>query len=701
MFSSLILSSFLFTQAALAQSAVSQVTVAQEGSQAYELPAMTLESTTRNIPAQPVNEKKIVSGKKVTTVNEKNIPVVPNNNYRQTIAEIPGLMTSEVNNESFISMTTRGLGDPHEGFNILMLRDGIPMAADPYGYPAAYYSPPTEALSKIEFYRGGAGLLFGPQPGGALNFKLRSSPNQWQEGRILTRNLGGSFGRYSTYTEATGGKEKWGYLGAFHARGTEGFREKNNDSKILNPRLNFSWNPKQSRRVILDLDVYQGRFGEAGGLARTSGANVYSLDDGYKKTTLENDRLEIDRQAMGITWEEDWTSRRTTSTTFWMTSLERGSFRQGLGGNPAFGGIAVGTTNTIQVQKFNTYGVDSRYLETYDLLGETHHFTAALTATSTQSPFRQETGASPTASSGTQTKSIDRETETQALALENAFKSGRLTVTPGVRFESIKQKVDEKQNAGSAVPLRNFSETESISLLGLGLQYQLAKDYQTYVNLSEGYKPPAYQDTVPLGTGDLISEDIKEAKTWSREVGIRGQFAKIEADISVFKINYTNQFGRNGNVLENIGASESEGMDVSLSSALNDSFNLHLGGAWLKSRITTGALEGNATQYSPSSLIRAGLSHMYGNKSSVRLQGQWVEKHYGDDAHTANFKIPGYSLYDLTGEHGIGKLWGSEESKVLYGVQNLLDEKYFSRIRSNGIEPGQPRSLFAGLSLVF
>lgn len=671
------------------------------GSKTFELPPMTLQSTTRNIPNSTVVDKKIVSGKKVTTIDQENIPTVPNNNYRQTIAEIPGLITSEVNNESYISMTSRGLGDPHEGFNILMLRDGIPMAADPYGYPAAYYSPPSEALSKIEFYRSGAGLLFGPQPGGALNFKLKSAPSEWQENQILTKNIGGSFNRISTYTEITGGNEKKGYLGSFHARGTDGFREKNSDSRILNPRFNFRLTNQEFRRFYFDLDVFQGHFGEPGGLARTSGANIYSLADGFKKTTLENDRLEVDRQSLSLTWEEDWSPTTISSVTVWTTNLERSSFRQALGGNPTFGGIAVGTTNTIQVQKFSAIGFDARFLKNYSLFGENHHLTAALTGMTTKSPFSQMTGDSPTATTGTETKDLNRATDSQAFAVENAFQSGKLTVTPGIRLENIKQKIDENKNSGSAVPLRNTSKTNSVSLYGLGLEYQLNPKYQTYANLSEGYKPPSFQDTIPLGTGDLVSEEINEARTWSRELGFRGQFEKIEADVSLFKVNYSNQFGRVGNVFKNIGASESEGLDASFSSKLNDSFNLHLGGSWLKSRITSGTLEGKATQYSPSSIIRAGLGYVYGNYSVLRLQGQWTEKHSGDDAHSTNFKIPRYTLFDLTGEHVIGKLWGAPESRFLYGIQNVLDEEYFSRIRSNGVEPGQPRSFFAGLSLVF
>lgn len=38
-----------------------------------------------------------------------------------------------------------------------------------YSYPAGYYILPLELVERVEFIRGASGLLYGPQPGGALN----------------------------------------------------------------------------------------------------------------------------------------------------------------------------------------------------------------------------------------------------------------------------------------------------------------------------------------------------------------------------------------------------------------------------------------------------------------------------------------------------------------------------------------------------
>ena len=116
------------------------------------------ESTVEKIRHLPeVKDTKIYSGKKTSVTPLETLPQIPNNNYRQAFSQTAGLLASEVSGEGFASINYRGVGDPHESFNINLLRDGLPISADMYGYPANYYQPPLDSLSSIEFLRGGAG----------------------------------------------------------------------------------------------------------------------------------------------------------------------------------------------------------------------------------------------------------------------------------------------------------------------------------------------------------------------------------------------------------------------------------------------------------------------------------------------------------------------------------------------------------------
>lgn len=81
----------------------------------------------------------------------------------------------------------------------------------------------------------------------------------------------------------------------------------------------------------------------------------------------------------------------------------------------------------------------------------------------------------------------------------------------------------------------------------------------------------------------------------------------------------------------------------------------------------------------------------------LALMGTFVDQHFADDGNAANFRIPSYAVWDLTFE---AKVFKSNVS-VIAGVNNLFDERYYSRIRSNGIDPANGRNYYAGLAFSF
>jgi hypothetical protein len=89
---------------------------------------------------------RIYAGKKTTNVNLDELPPLATGQLREAFVLIPGLLVSEVSNRSWSSINYRGLGEPHESWNTLVLKDGIPVSPDPYNYPAAYYAPPLDGL---------------------------------------------------------------------------------------------------------------------------------------------------------------------------------------------------------------------------------------------------------------------------------------------------------------------------------------------------------------------------------------------------------------------------------------------------------------------------------------------------------------------------------------------------------------------------
>ncbi|TAE90952.1 MAG: hypothetical protein EAZ81_08190, partial [Verrucomicrobia bacterium] len=129
--------------------------------------------------------------KKTSVIDFDSMPQIQTDNYRQAFANTPGLLTSELSNSSLLSLSYRGIGDPHESQNLMVLKDGIPFVLDPLGYSTVYFAPPFESLDRLEFVSGGGALLFGAQPSGALNY-ITHQPDRSKSASLTTQQIFGS-----------------------------------------------------------------------------------------------------------------------------------------------------------------------------------------------------------------------------------------------------------------------------------------------------------------------------------------------------------------------------------------------------------------------------------------------------------------------------------------------------------------------------
>ncbi len=120
----------------------------------------------------PVEGTRINSGKKTSFVKPDEFPTIANNNYREAMATTPGILVSEEPSSPIINFGYRGLNSQRSEF-MQVLKDGISIKNEQFGFPETHYAPILDAVERIEFIRAGAALQFGPQPGGALNFVMK------------------------------------------------------------------------------------------------------------------------------------------------------------------------------------------------------------------------------------------------------------------------------------------------------------------------------------------------------------------------------------------------------------------------------------------------------------------------------------------------------------------------------------------------
>lgn len=676
------------------------------------LPDVTVvgESTTRFLP--PVSGVTIFDGKKAERISFDNRPALVNNNYRQALDQTPGLLVSE-ESSPLLSLGYRGL-PPHRVMFTQVMQDGVPIHADMFGYPEAYYTPPLEAVSHIEFIRGGASLMYGPQPGGALNYVTRN-PRTDVTQAFHTRHTIGSDGFYSTFNSVEGTTDDLGYLAWFHHRQGDGFREANSDFDVYAGRIKLVLPASERTRWNVAFDAYEEQHGEPGGLTLATGPDTVNYRENRKATSRFHDRFELQRYAGVIGLEHDISDDTLLELKAFGGYYSRYSRRQRGGG---FGTLPTGpdaNSNTIELQEFYTAATEGRLRHGWSAWDHDHTLIAGAMVYHVDSPRTDKRGTSPTSRNGKVVNESDRSVYYVPVFVENRFVFGDWSATPGVRVENIWQEVKEKVNASKTkegVPLGSKDEQVTVPLFGLGLAWKALADQEFYANASQSYRPTMYTETVPTGGTTLVPEDLDPSEAVQFDLGWRGRAGGfLTWDASVFQMNFRDQVGSIAldggfSTLANVGKSRHRGVEAAVEVDVSEVIDITsaLGAlTWfgnvmlLDAEFTSGPQEGKTPQYAPDYLVRSGIRFAPTDRLRFSFSGTMVGEHFADDANKEERAIPSYAVWDLSAEATIYR----DTVSVFAGINNVFDRDYYARIRNDGIDPAAERNYFAGVKIDF
>lgn len=634
----------------------------------------------------------IFSGKKTAVIDLDAQARIVGNNYRQALSQTPSLLLSE-ESSPLVSLGYRGL-NPHRAQFTQVLRDGIPIHADQFGYPEAYYTPPLDTVDRIEFLHGGASLQHGPQPGGALNY-ITHRPRTDKPFSLRTQHIVGSDDLYSTFSSADGTVGKLGYYLYFNHRESVGFRSENSDYDLNNGAIKLLYTLENGGKIIFNADTYEENHGEPGGLS------IDAFNSGSLKATRKFDEFSLDRNSVSLTYEIEATADSFFTATAWWTDYTRYSKRQTGGG---FGTPATGATNQIENQNFETLGLDARYLLNWGSDAQ-HTLSTGIQIYHVDSPRTDEVGQTRSASSGQLSRVSDREVFYIPVFVENRFSFGEFSITPGVRIETFSQDV-KTRFIDPARAARSRKEDDTIVLGGLGMEYETAENSAVYANVSQSYRPVIFTESVPTGGGQVVPDDLEAGESIEYELGYRTRATEwLTLDASAFLLSFKDQVGTLGNTTANVGDSIHKGIDVSASSDLlglisgtdrHGSLVWYVNGTLLNAEFTSGPADGNTPQYAPDFILRTGLNYNYQDKVKLTFGGTFLDDHFANDSNSDNFEVPGYMVWDLTAEYKI-----HENLRLIAGINNLFDESYFARVRNDGIDPANGRNYYIGASFEF
>lgn len=648
--------------------------------------------------------------KKTTVTKLDQQPTVIDNNQRQLFNKSPGLLVTEQNTPDQFNLSYRGLGNPQESEYVLLLQDGIPISSDWIGFPTAYYIPLPQSISEVQLIRGGSSLLYGPEPAPAVNFvSRRPTPGEPMTG--YTEHVGGSNGLYQTYNvlEGTSGNFEYRAEGGF-AR-SDGERD---NSAYRQGQLNLylGYRPTDNSLWYLDLKAYQVTAGNPGKINITQ----FNADPDFSPTPANHDW--VDRYAAVLGHTQDFGNGWLLEAKAWMSYLDLSNRAT----NPT-----PGTGTTLQQDIFQNEGADVRVRKRW---GRGNAFTAGFVAYHSNGPFRRWNDSDIHADhfdhSGPLILDENRSTDYGAIFAENVFRFGSFHIVPSARLDYERVKVDELVKPASAHYFIDTDIDRTIPLFAIGFGNDFGRNNETYFNVSQGWRPVRYFDVASPFGNTLPGNGPDPAKSLSWEAGVHGTpITGLFYDIGVFWIDFKNRIetlrglGPTGqdSVAINSGDTRHRGIEGELSydflagrstdEHLTAFTNFTFLDAVFTDSKTVPANIGNSPAYSPHTVIKGGLTWRKDHAYSLSVTGQYVSSQYFQDSNlaatagvppvvTVPAKIPGFTVFDFAADYYVTK-----NVRVLGGVSNIFDKKYYSRVFQNGIEPSPGRAVYAGIALGF
>lgn len=652
-----------------------------------------------NLP--DLQQGRIFAGKKTSVVELGEQPVLIEPNLRQMFATLPGLFVSEQKIPSIYNVNYRGLGDPHESEFVAFYQNSVPLGANMFGYPTMYYMPGAQRIERVEFIRGGSGLLYGPQIGPVVNFVTRG-PSAQAETAIVTEHAVGSDSMYSTYNEARWAYGDTGLMASFDHRRADGPRQ-NEDFDVSAGYFGLSYEGFKDIKIGANLDVYSSDSGEAGRLTSAE----FAANRDLVKTPFN--RVKIDQTLASLTYEQQLDEVSSLNGKIWYLAMDRFSRRAAAFLPPA----AEPATTSIDEQQFRNLGYDLRYSLIW---GDNYILTAGSSGYRGDSPRTQHRSndiRSDAQNAADLRFEQDRLTTYSALFFENLFRFGNFTLVPAVRYERINyDMVELVRSPGLNRNAIDLDRTYNELLFGLGAGFRLSEHAEIYANVSESYRPQRFDDLINPTSELAGSNDPSLSKALNYELGYRSQVTEQFAfDISFFLIDFKGKIEQiQVNITDieriNSGDSRHQGIELSLQYVLEvaagHNVTAFANGSWLEAEITrsvNSSLVGNTVSFAPDYLLRSGLMYS-GNGLNASLSLTMVGEQYwqdsnrsgGSGANVIDAKIPSYQVVDLSAEYELSERWA-----LFAGINNLLDENYYSRVRTDGIEPAAERTAYFGV----
>ncbi len=666
-----------------------------------------------------------------TYVDKEEMQLIQPLSANDVLQRVPGVnVVSEEGAGLRPNFGIRGL-DPDRSRRVLVLEDGVPFSLNPYGEPEMYVAPPIQRMEAIEVLKGSGSIEYGPQTvGGVINYVTAAPPTS-ETARI--RVMGGQGGYFSGFTSYGNTVGKTGFqLSYLHNRADK--------QGLVNYGLH-----DVSGKVIFQTGEKSTVTAKVGVYTERSNATYVGLtqpmwDNGFDPytTLMPDDELNVNRFSASLSHRVKFSDRLELKTTGYAYTTTRNWSRQdfSIGGDGVappsnWDGTFVGDTtvangaifrrasNGQRNRTFRVAGVEPRVKYRYELGGRGQELRGGVRFNYEDVRDLRVNGQSATDRSGTLVNDEFRYGRAFSAFVANDFHVGeKLSITPGLRFEHYAY-TRHRLREGSVIQDTVGSGSVSAIIPGLGLSFSVSEQLTVFGGIHRGFAPPAVADAI-ANDGDSYQLDAE--LSWNSELGLRAGNEVWGAELTGFYYSFQNQIipvseSSGGLGIGNLNGGETvhRGVEVAgrldvLGAFTESESELKLDAAltiidafFSSDRFIDGEnIKDNKTPYTPSYLVTSAITYRTPMGVSVRLAGNFQGEQYADPANletpTPDGReglIPGFWTLSGSLQYKPAKL----PMTFIVSGQNLTDQRYIASRRPQGIRPGLPRFITAGIDL--
>lgn len=654
------------------------------------------------------------------------------NNARQVFAKVPGLNIWENDGVGLqLGIGGRGLS-PNRTANFNTRQNGYDIAADALGYPESYYTPPTEALERIEVVRGAASLQYGTQFGGMLNFRMKQG-NPDKKIELTSRQSIGSWNFLNSFNSIGGQVGKLNYYTFYQRKQGDGWRP---NSAFHYDMVYGGFKFRASEKLSLSVDYTYMNY-----LAKQAGGLTDALFEQNARQSLRSRNwFKVDWNLASLSLDYVFSPK---------TKLNIRNFgilanRQSLGNLERINVADFGQNRDLIDGLFRNFGNETRLIHYYKVGKENAIFLTGVRLYKGQANSKQgeadntaEANFEYLNPNNLENSDFSFPSRNYSFFIENIFNlSPKLSFTPGFRFENIqtfsegyyKQRVFD--GAGNLIVDNKITENQerkrSFPIFGLGVSFKPNEKVDVYGNASQNYRAINFNDIRVTNPNIIIDPNIKDEKGFSADLGIRGNWKElVNFDASVFMVKYNDRIGLllkadqpplyldyryRTNIADALNLGFESYAEANILKIINPkskkSLTVFTNFAFINARyINTeeSSIKGKQVELVPPITFRTGLifSHL---RMSSTLQYNYTAEHFTDATNArrsstaVNGVIPAYSILDFSMKYSLKKYLSLEAS-----CNNLLDARYFTRradaYPGPGIIPSDGRALYLTLVL--